>query len=78
VECFRLQVSVAAQHFPILVPGDKCDLFNGKPSLEKTARSFVSEIVEMEIFDFQFAAFTPKCRADRTSVVRKNPAFANI
>lgn len=38
---------VATQHFPILVPGDKRNLFNGKSSLEKTTRAFVAQIVEM-------------------------------
>ena len=40
MKCFRLQVSVAAEHFPIPVPGDKRDLFNGKPSFEKAAGPF--------------------------------------
>ena len=52
MKCFRLQVSVAAQHFPILVPGDKCDLFNGKPSFEKAARTFATQIVKMKVIDF--------------------------
>jgi aspartate/methionine/tyrosine aminotransferase len=47
-------VSVAAQHFPILVPGDERDLFNGKPSLEKAARAFVTQIVKMKVIDLQF------------------------
>ena len=71
-------MSVAAQHFPILVAGDKRDLFNGKPNLEKAARAFVTQIVKMKVIDLQFSALTTERCSNRSSVVRKNPAFANI
>jgi len=60
------------------VPGDKCDLFNGKPSLEKAARAFVTQIVKVKVIDLQFPTLPTKCCSYGSSVVRKNPAFANI
>jgi hypothetical protein len=52
VKCFWLQVSVAAQHFPILVPSGKGHLFNGESSLEKAASAIMTQIVKMKIVDF--------------------------
>lgn len=60
------------------MPGDKCHLFNGKPSFEKAARAFVMQIVKMKVFDLQFLTLTTKRRSNGSSVVGKNPAFANI
>jgi hypothetical protein len=78
VEYFWLQVSVEVWHFPILVPGDEHYLFNGRPSLEKAARAFVTQIVQMKVMDLQFSALAAKCCSNGSSVVRKNTAFANI
>ena len=71
-------MSVAAQHFPILVPSDKCDLFNGEPSLEKAARAFVTQIVKVEVFYLKVFALTAKRSADRASVIRENSAVADV
>ena len=64
-------MSVAAQHFPILVPGDKCDLFNGKPSLEKAARAFVTQIVKVKVIDLEFPTLPTKCCSYGSSVTAK-------
>ena len=71
-------MGVAAQHFPVLVPGDKRYLFNGKPSFEKSVRAFVTQNSKMKVFDLQFLTLTTKRRSNGSSVVGKNPAFANI
>jgi hypothetical protein len=78
VECFWLQVRVAAQHFPILVSSDKRDLFNRKPSLKQAARAFVTQIVKVKVIDLQFSTLATKGCSNGSSVVRKNPAFTNI
>ena len=43
----RLQMGVAAEHFPILVTRDKGNLFDGETRLEETARTFMPEIVKV-------------------------------
>jgi hypothetical protein len=49
-----------------------------KPSLEEAARAFMTQIVKMKVVDLQFATLAPKCCPNGSSVVRKNPAFADI
>ena len=43
----RLQMGVAAEHFPVLVTRDKGNLLDGETRLEQSARAFMSEIVKV-------------------------------
>ena len=64
METLWADVGVAAQHFPVLVPGDKGNLFNGETCLEQSTGRFVAQIMKMQILDAQGAADPAECRAD--------------
>jgi hypothetical protein len=70
---FWSQVRVSAQHLPILMPGDKRDLFNCKARFEKSAGCLVPHIVEVQIIDAQRRAGPREGRAGRLDDLRKNP-----
>ena len=67
-------MSIAAEHFPVLVAGNERDLLNRKARFEEAARAFVPEVVKVKVFDFEFAALTPKRCSNRLSIVGKYPA----
>jgi hypothetical protein len=71
-------VRVSPEHFPVLVTGNKRDLFDREAGFEKAARTFVSKIVKMKIIDFQFPTLTAKCRPNRASVVWEDSSLADI
>jgi hypothetical protein len=67
-------MGIAAKHLPVFVAGDKRDLFDRETRFEEAACAFVPEVVKVEVFDFEFAALTPKRRSYGSSVVWENPA----
>jgi hypothetical protein len=67
-------MSIAAKHFPVFVASDERDLLNRKARFEEAARAFVPEIVKVKVFDFEFAALTPKGCSNGPSIVGKYPA----
>lgn len=74
METLRAEVGVAAQHFPVLVPGDKGNLFNGETCPEQSTGRFVVQIMKTQILDAQSTAVPSECRADRASVVGEDSA----
>jgi len=71
MQMLRLEVCIAAQHLPILVPGNESDLLNRKARFEEPACAFVAQVVEMKVLDLEFSALSPKGRTDRPSIVWK-------
>ena len=65
----RPDVSVAAQHLPILVPGHQRNLFDGQADLEQAAGAFVAEVMEVEVLDVSICASAAERRADGFRVV---------
>ena len=51
---------IPAQHLPVSVAGDEGDLFNRKAGLKKPARTFMTEVMKMKVFDFQISALPAK------------------
>jgi hypothetical protein len=70
-------MSIAAEHFPVFMAGDERDLLNRKARFEEAARAFVPEVVEVKVFDFEFAGLTPKSCSNRLSIVGKYPALSS-
>jgi len=60
---FRLQVSVAPQHLPVLVARDQGHLLDGETCLEEAACALVAKVVEVEVFDLQVLAGAAERRA---------------
>jgi len=71
VQMLRPEVCIAAQHLPILVPGNESDLLNRKACFEEPACAFVAQVVEVKVFDLEFSALPAKSCTDRLSVVWK-------
>jgi len=71
VQMLRLEVCIATQHLPILVPGNESDLLNRKACFEKPACAFVAQVVEVKVFDLEFSALAAKGCTDRLSIVWK-------
>ena len=65
-------MSVATEHLPIFVASDERDLLNRKPGFEEAACAFVTEVVKVQIFDFQLATLAPERCANRPPIIRKN------
>ena len=63
MQLLRLQMRVSPKHFPVLVPRDERNLFDCKACFKQAARSLVTQIVEMQVFNFQFLASPAKRRA---------------
>ena len=53
---FRFEVSVPPEHFPILMTSHQRDLLDRKARFEQSARSLMTEVVEVKIRDLQFSA----------------------
>ena len=51
-----LQMRVASQHLPILMPCNEGYLFDCKSSFEQAARAFMAQIMKMKIVDIQVNA----------------------
>lgn len=64
METLSADVGLAAQHFPVLVPEDKGNLFNGETCLEQSTGRFVVQIMKTEILDAQSTSDPSDCRAD--------------
>ena len=47
---------IPPQHLPISVAGHESDLFDRKARFKKTARTFMSKVTKMKVFDFQIPA----------------------
>ena len=45
---------IAPELSPVLVAGDQRNCFDWKPCFEQTARSLVTEIVEVQVIDLKF------------------------
>jgi hypothetical protein len=60
---------VATEHLPIFVASDERDLLNRKPGFEEAACAFVTEVVKVQIFDFELTILAPERCANRPSVV---------
>ena len=65
-------MSVATEHLPIFVASDERDLLNRISSFEEAACTFVSEVVKMQVFDFELATLASECCAYRPPTVREN------
>ena len=59
-----LEMSVAAKHLPVLVPGDEGDLFDCESCFEEAAGPFMSEVVKLKVRDLKGPALSPKRRPD--------------
>ncbi len=68
---FNLEIGIALELSPIFVTGDQCYLFNWESCLEQAARSLVTQIVEMQVFDLEFIACPGECRAYGSVVMGK-------
>ena len=64
METLRADVGVASRHFPVLVPGDKGNLFNRETCLEQSTGRFMVQIMETQILDAQSTADPSDCRTD--------------
>ena len=62
MKVLRFEVCIAPEHFPIFVPRYQRDLLDGDTSFKQSARSFVPEIVEVQVGDLQVHALAPKSR----------------
>src|SRR5262249_34553328 len=71
VQMLRLEVCIATQHLPILVPGNESDLLNRKACFEEPACAFVAQVVEVKVFYLEFSALPAKSCTDRLSIVWK-------
>jgi hypothetical protein len=45
-------MGIPGQHLPISVARDEGDLFDRKARFKKTARTFMSKVMKMKVFDF--------------------------
>jgi hypothetical protein len=54
------------------VARDQRHLLNREPSLEKSARTFMTQIVEIKVVNFQLNTPAPECRAYRSAIEGKN------
>jgi len=59
------------------VTGDQCYLFDWKSCFEQTARSLVTEIVEVQVFDLELIACPGECRAYGSVVMGKDSSIAS-
>ena len=64
MKIFNLEIGIALELSPIFVAGDQRYLFDWKSCLEQTARSLVTQIVEVQVFDLEFFACPGECRTD--------------
>jgi len=55
------------------VAGNERDLFDRETSLEEAACAFMTQVMEVKVFDAEFGAGSTKRCADGTSLERKNP-----
>jgi hypothetical protein len=76
VQSLGLQMSIAAEHFPVFVAGDERDLLSGESCFEEAARAFMPEVVKVKVVDFEVTALVSKRRSNRPSIVREYPAAA--
>jgi hypothetical protein len=64
MECLRPDVGIPPEHLPVLVPGNQCNLFDGKANLEQTTGAFVAEVMEVEVLDVSICASAAERRAN--------------
>ena len=57
-------MSIAAEHFPVLVAGNERDLLNRKARFEEAAGALMPEVMKVQVLDFEIAALAPKRRYD--------------
>ena len=65
-------MSVATEHLPIFVTSDERDLLNRISRFEEAACTFVTEVVKMQVFDFELATLASECCAYRLPIIREN------
>src|ERR1700730_14383759 len=69
---------IPAQHLPISVARDEGDLFDRKACFKKTARTFMTKVMKMKVFDFQISALPAKGCAYGSAIVRKDSPAATF
>ena len=74
---FNLKVGVALELSPIFVTGDECNLFDRKSCLEQAACSFMTQIVEVQVFDLELITCAGECCTYRSMIMRKDPSIAS-
>jgi hypothetical protein len=72
---FNLEVGIALELSPIFVASDQRYFFDWKSRLEQAARSLMTKIVEVQVFDLEFIACPGECRAYGPVVMGKEPSI---
>ena len=47
MQSFWFQMRIAAQHLPVSMPGDECNLFDREAGFKQPACAFVAQVVKM-------------------------------
>ena len=63
MEVLWTKVCVALQHLPVAMSGDESDLLIDRPASNNRLACLMTQIMEVQIFDFQPLARAPKSRA---------------
>ena len=69
-----VQVRVSAQHFPILMPGDKRNFWNLIAGFEEAACRFMPQVVEAEIVNAEIATRATEGSASRPTAIGEYPS----
>ena len=74
---FNFKIGITLELSPILVAGNQCYFFDWKSCLEQAARSLVTQIVEVQVFDLELITCAGECCTYRSMIMRKDPSIAS-